>query len=180
MPADANGSSDVPVHYVLDVLGNVLFVHVMRGVIAQVPVKIVHIPDVNGQRITAFFQRVAPELSTQILTTPLGEMDGPEMEWEITLDYKAKTCLATPFPAKLFPEEENLVLRLREADAKDVVELQMKNYLTKIDRIRQIYATAPQSKRSDPKWILAAVQKDFRKSPVTMQFIQFVIDTYSK
>jgi hypothetical protein len=107
-------------------------------------------------------------------------MGGPEMEWEILLDYRAKICVRTPFPAKPYMEEENLVQRLRENSAKDVVGLQMKNYFAKIDRIRQIYATTPQAKRNDLKVFFAAVQKDFRKAPVSKEFIQFVNDTRGK
>jgi hypothetical protein len=107
-------------------------------------------------------------------------MGGPDMEWEILLDYKAKVCVLTPFPAKPYMEEENLVQRLREDSAKDVVDLQIKNFFSKIDRIRQIYAATPQAKRNDPKTFFAAVQKDFRKSPVSKEFIQFIIDTRAK
>jgi hypothetical protein len=178
MPAASDPLADVPVNYVLDILGNVLFLQALRGVVAGVPVWVANAPDVNVDRISAFFQQVVPDLSPQIYCEK-NLSRGKRDFWEIDLDYKAKSIIATAFPEEFCQEEQILIQRFRENTTQDAVILQLKNFLAKIGRIREIYAMSTSDVRQDPKRFFAAVQKEFRKAPVSHEFVQFVVDRRS-
>ncbi len=177
MPPATDPAADVPVNYVLDVLGNVLFLQILRGVVAHVPIWIMNAPEVNFDRIFTFFQQLGQEFTPQIRngekTPPQGQRDF----WEIHLDYKSKNIIATAFAEKFCSEEETLIQRLRESSTKELVLLQMKNFFAKVARIRETYAQSPLDVRQDPKKFYAAVQKDFRKAPVSREFVQYIVDT---
>ncbi len=179
MPPASDPVADVPVNYCLDILGNVLFLQTLRGVVAGVPVWVANAPDVNVDRIFAFFQQVVPDLTPQIQSAEKNPSRGRRDIREINLDYKAKSIIATAFPEEFCQEEQTLIQRFRENSARDAVVLQLKNFLAKINRIREIYAISPSDVRQDPKKFFAAVQKEFRKAPVSREFVQFVVDTRS-
>ncbi len=172
-------TADIPVNYVLDVLGNVLFLQALRGVVAHIPVWIENAPDVNFDRISAFFQQVAHEFAPQILNAQRTSPEKLRDFWEVRLDYKTKNVVATAFEEKFCTEEDTLIQRLRESSTRELVMLQMKNFLAKVSRIREVYAQSALDVRQDPKKFYAAVQKDFRKAPVSREFVQYIVDTRS-
>ncbi len=172
-------AADVPVNYVLDVMGNVLFLQALRGVVAHIPVWIENAPDVNFDRVAGFFQQVAQDFIPQIHNAQKASPQQSRDFWEIRLDYKTKSIVATAFQERFCSEEETLIQRLRESPTRELVMLQMKNFLAKVTRIREVYAQSALDVRQDPKKFYAAVQKDFRKAPVSREFVQYIVDTRS-
>ncbi len=172
-------ATEVPVSYVLDLVGSVLFLQILRGVMANIPVWIENAPDVNFDRISAFFQQVAQEFAPQIHNAQNSAPKGSRDFWEIRLDYKTKSIMATAFPEKFCPEEETLIQRLRESATRELVMMQMRNFFAKVSKVREIYSQSPLDVQQDPKKFYAAVQKEFRKVPVSREFVQYVVDTRS-
>ncbi len=179
MSPATDSAADVPVNYVLDVMGNVLFLQTLRGVVAHIPVWIENAPDVNFDRVAGFFQQVAHDFAPQIHNAQKISSQGVRDFWEIRLDYKTKSIVATALQEKFCSEEETLIQRLRESPTRELVMLQMKNFFTKVTRIREVYAQSALDVRQDPKKFYAAVQKDFRKAPVSREFVQYIVDTRS-
>ncbi len=170
-------AADVPVKYVLDVLGNVLFLQTLRGVVAHIPVWFETAPDINFDRISTFFKQVAQDFEPQILNAQKISTQRQRDFWEIRLDYKTKSIVTMPFQERFCSEEETLIQRLRESTTRELVMLQMKNFLTKVSRIREIYSKSSLDVRQDPKKFYAAVQNEFRKVPVSREFVQFIVNT---
>jgi len=172
MPPATDPVTDIPANYVLDILGNVLFLQVLRGLLADTPVQILNAPEVNFRRIVAFFQQVAMEFDLKILNGKGESLNS----CKVTLDYKTKKIVATAFPEEFYAEEETLIQRLRENPNVDSVILQLKNLLAKVNRIRVLYSQSPIDARQDPKKFYAIVQKNFRQAPVSHEFVQFIVD----
>ncbi len=172
-------AADVPVNYILDSVGSVIFLQILRGVVAHVPVWIENAPEVNFTRINTFFQKTGKEFAPLIHCAEKEQAPTPRDFWEIHIDYKTKNIIATAFPEEFCPEEETLIQRLRESTSQELEMLQMKNFLSKVSRIREIYSQSPLDVRQDPKKFYAAVQRDFRKAPVTREFVQYIVDTRS-
>jgi len=170
---------DVPVSYVLDVLGNVLFLQILRGVVAHIPIWISNAPEISFERIKTFFQRVASEYAPQIHSLERTAHEGALNFWEVHIDYKTRSILRTAFPEKFCQEEETLVQRLRESTTTELTLIQLKNFFTKISKIQEIYAQSPLDVRQDIKKFHAEVQKNFRKVPVSREFVEYIIEIRS-
>ena len=166
---------NVPVNYILDILGNVLFLQILRSTLAHIPIRIMNIPEVNLERITAFFQQVAQHFDPKILAAekiPKGELT---LYPKVILDYKTKIVIATAFPEEFCSEEEMLVQRFRENPSPESTILQMNNFIAKIFRIRKLYSKSHPNVQLDPIKFYAVVQREFGKAPISQEFVQFII-----
>src|SRR5271157_811059 len=167
----------IPITNILETLGDSSFLHLVRGVVARIPIHIMNMTKADGEQIIALFQRIAPEMRSEIFVEPGTTQTRGKRVGEILIDARLETCMATPFSKKFFPEEETLMQRLHENNDCDIQEIQIRNFFSKITIIRELYSQSSTTKRDDPEWFYETVQNNFRKVPVSPEFVQFIVDT---